>query len=738
MLSRREFLKLSLAAGAGVVLPWQLTMPNALASVQTPQVPLPGGAIAKWVNPMPHFAGQRVNGSSITVAMSEFQQKVLPAAFYTPLDTPYNAGTYVWGYTVGSKPPMYPGFTVEATKGIPTTMTYVNNLPVSASNVQKYIMFDQSLHWANPDGVPMMVPFNPPPPHMVGNPQIYNGSPPAVVHLHGAEVLSDYDGGPEQWYTSDARKGPAYRSAPGAPGNGAVYVYPNGQDAATLWFHDHTLGVTRLNVYAGLAAFYLLRDPATMDTGVPAPGGLPAEDYEIEIVIQDRMFDTNGQWFFPDAPPLNPEHPYWIPEFLGDATVVNGKTWPFLEVEPRRYRFRFLNGSNARFYNMWLEDMVASRPGPPFWQIGTDGGLLDLPVKLDPADKRIPLFLLMAPGERADVIIDFSNFAGKTLTLRNNARAPFPKGTTVDPGTVGQIMQFRVVKPLVGTDNSYNPDPATGGGGALRTGTYTIKRLPGTPAGPVINPPGGPVNVDKFRQLTLNEVMGMPTTLTGSITPGVTTAYIGGPIEVLVNNTKWTGKRWELVGGIPQLVPIPGFANDGQGNYFSENPQVGKTEVWEIINLTADAHPIHLHLVQFQLVNRQKFNVNKYTAAYNGAFPGGGYDHMTEQAYPAGVYIPAFGPPSNYNIPNADGALGGNPAIGPYLQGLRGPAPNELGWKDTVIMYPGEVTRIVVRWKKQDGNPYAFDATSGPGYVWQCHIIDQEDNEMMRPYCVIP
>jgi len=733
MLTRRQFLKLGAAAGAGVLVPWQWDVRRAFASVQIPQTPLPGRTITKWVDPLPHFAGARVTGANITVTMEEFQHQVLPVP-NPALGIVGGPPTWVWGYRVGNKPRLYPGFTVEATKGSPTTMIYTNNLPVSGSEVQKYITFDQSVHWANPDGVPMMVPFNPSPPYMhVGNPLIYNGAPPAVVHLHGGEVPSDYDGGPEQWFTSDGlKKGLAYRSAPGAPANGAVYVYPNGQDAATLWFHDHTLGATRLNVYAGLAAFYLLRDPATMDTGVPATGGLPAGDYEIEIAIQDRMFDTNGQWLFPDAPPLNPEHPYWIPEFLGDTIVVNGRTWPFLEVEPRRYRFRFLNGSNARFYRMWLENMVAATPGPPFWQIGTDGGLLDLPVKLDPADPVTPLFLLMAPGERADIIIDFAGFAGQTLTLRNNARAPYPKGVTADPQTVGQIMQFRVVKPLVGTDDSYNPNPAApGGGGALRTGTYTIQRLPGTPGGPAINPS---VNVQKFRQLTLNEVMGMPTTLTGSITPGVTTAYLGGPIEVLVNNTKWAGKRWELVGGMPSLVPIPGFANDGQGNYFSENPQVGTTEVWEIINLTADAHPIHLHLVQFQLINRQKFNVNKYTKVYNAAFPGGGYDHMTGAAYPAGVFIPAFGPPLDYNTPNADGALGGNPAIRPYLQGLRGPEPNEVGWKDTVIMYPGEVTRIVVRWKQQDGDLYPFDATAGPGYVWHCHIVDHEDNEMMRPY----
>ena len=434
--------------------------------------------------------------------------------------------------------------------------------------------------------------------------------------------------------------------------------------------------MTRLNVYGGLAGFYLLRDPAN------EPANLPGGQQENEIVIQDRMFDTDGQWLFPDAPALNPEHPFWQPEFLGDAIVVNGKTWPYLDVEPRRYRFRLLNGSNARFYELKLPR------GLTFWQIGTDGGLLDGPVELNK--------LLLAPGERADVIIDFAKVkAGTKLIMTNNARAPFPQGATPDPQTVGQIMQFRVGFPTGGPDTSY--DPATALPGSLRP-TNPIERL-----APTVTAPNAP---DVGRQLTLNEVMGA-----------------GGPLEALLNNSKW-------------------------GYSTNENPQVGSTEVWEITNLTGDAHPIHLHLVQFQLLSRQRFQTNKYLKAYDGAFTGG-------------VYNPATGPPLPYDTPNADGAVGGNPAVGPFLKGkTMPPAPNEMGWKDTVIMYPGEVTRIVVRWAPQDTlaggvapgvNLFDFDPTAdqtvgddgfgypgGPGYVWHCHILDHEDNEMMRPYTVAP
>jgi FtsP/CotA-like multicopper oxidase with cupredoxin domain len=217
--------------------------------------------------------------------------------------------------------------------------------------------------------------------------------------------------------------------------------------------------------------------------------------------------------------------------------------------------------------------------------------------------------------------------------------------------------------------------------------------------------PAAGIIPDGKRQITLKEIMGM-----------------GGPLEVLVNNSRFSAAS-------------------------TENPRVGSTEVWEIINLTADAHPIHLHLVQFQLLNRQPFNLTAYNKAYDAAFPGGvsPVDGMT---YGAGVFIPGFGPPLPYDAPNAAGALGGNPDITPYLQGAATlPLPQENGWKDTFVMYPGEVTRVIVRWAPQNlavgavaaGQiTFSFDPTAGPGYVWHCHIIDHEDNEMMRPYMVLP
>ena len=651
---------------------------------------LPGSDIPKYVEPLPTFAGSRVSAAKITVSIEEFQQFVLPASVYSGLAAPFGQGTYVWGYRVGNTPPHYPGFTIEAQRGTPTTVFYLNNLPLQP-RLQQYLTIDQTLHWADP--LKEMGSFSP-----------YAGPPPIVTHLHGAEAPSEFDGNPESWFTpGQAKTGPGFTTS--------VYTYPNGQPPTTLWFHDHALGITRINVYAGLAGFYLIRD--AYDTGIAETGlALPAGQYEVELAIQDHQFDINGQLFFPagdaaglNGTPPNPQtHPFWIPEFFGDAIVVNGKTWPYLNVEPRRYRFRVLNGCNARFLELTIARASSDRPGPVLWQIGTDGGLLDQPVGLGGRGKRRNGALLLGSAERADIIVDFADFAHETLVVLNSANAPYPSGDPPDPNTNGQIMQFRVNLPKQGRDTSFDPSAPWA---TLRGGKHQppeMVRLTDPDRGTI---PRG-VTISGRRQLILIEVEGD-----------------GGPIEVLVNNTKWDGKR-ENSG-----APIPGFKPDGRGNWVSELPQIGSTELWEIINLTDDAHPMHLHLVQFQLLNRQKIRAKKYMDAYSAAFPGGNF-------------IPGYGPPSVYNTPNTDFAVGGNPAIAPYLRGpWRSPVPGEEGWKDTIRSFPGEVTRLVVRWAPLDTpvrsarpgvNLYPFDPTVGPGYVWHCHILDHEDNDMMRPY----
>jgi len=620
-----------------------LSAATGLASVQVPQTPLDSSTLTKYLDPLPvpsviegfgiGKGGRPVSlPKPLTITMSEFAQQVLPSDFAAG---PLAGLTTVWGYNNS-----YPGPTVVARRGVPLQVRYLNNL--MNPSLQKLLTVDQTLHWADP--LLQMGSFQP-----------YAGPVPTVTHLHGGEVESASDGGPDAWFTPGfGLRGPGWVSP--------VYNYPNGQEATSMFYHDHTLGATRLNLYAGLAGFYFITDPAN------EPRGLPSGKYEIGLAIQDRMFDTNGQLMFPDAG-VNPAiHPFWTPEFFGDTIVVNGKVWPRVDVEQRRYRFHVLNGSNARFYNLSLEN------GATFYQVGTDGGLLDRPVALTS--------LLVAPGERADIIIDFGGLAvGTKILLKNDANAPFPNGDPVDPNTTAQIVQFNVVS-LVGADTTVDP------------GTLPNLR----PFNPIVRLEQGLTAQTPVRRLTLNENMGP-----------------NGPIEVLLNNSSWSAPATEL-------------------------PRVGSTEVWEITNMTADSHPIHLHLVQYQILNRQGYDDVAYMGVYNAAFPGG-------------VYIPKAGPPP-----------GGNPDVTPFLSpGLIAPDANELGWKDTIRMNPREVTRVLVRYAPQDAplfgkraarpgrnlfpfTPYlpkgSIDPLSGfltgPGYVWHCHIVDHEDNEMMRPLLIQP
>ncbi|HKT03644.1 MAG TPA: multicopper oxidase domain-containing protein [Rugosimonospora sp.] len=745
-MSRRDALGVAGAAVAGLAIRLhgpQLSAP-ASASDQVPQAPLSGDSIPQFVTPLTTFVGRRFTGSSVRVAMYEFQQKVLPDSVYSSLPAPFNKGTFLWGYGVGAAgaAPAYPGVTVEAHKGTATNITYVNSLPTNPV-LRKYLTIDQTIHWADP--------------LQQGHSDLpYAGPIPAVVHLHGGEDQSTSDGVPEAWFTNNGLHGKGYFTASATSPNSAVYTYPNNQQATTLWFHDHTLGVTRINVYSGMAAFYFLRDK--FDTGLPNnPLGLPAGSYEIELMIQDRQFDTNGQLLFPDSnanpspvdgPPSNPNiHPFWIPEFFGDTMLVNGRTWPYLKVEPRRYRFRFVNASNARFVRMGLVDGSSGATGPALYQIGTDGGLLDTPVRLlgqaEPASDGTPsptTRLFLAPSERADVIIDFAGMAGKTFTLTNDGQVPFPSGDELSPtDPTRQVMQFQVTLPLQGSDTTYNP----ASGSPLRGGANQepkIIRLTNPATGAL----AAGVTPNAKRQLVLFEFED-PFGNNGNTA--------GTPVEDLINNTRWSGRR---DGG--GNVPIPGSGSDqsSQGLYLTELPRIGSTEVWEFLNLTVDAHPIHIHLVQFQLINRQAVAIDPgsgdpmYLAAYAAAFPGGTFNGETADGswgpitYQPGTIIPGYGPPHNYFNPNADSAMGGNPAFTPFLSGpVIPPLASEAGWKDTIKVFPGYVNRFAIRWAPQatalngvspGQNLFSFDPTVGPAYMVHCHILDHEDNEMMRPY----
>lgn len=807
---RKIFLGISILVILAMVIPSK--------AAPTMQLPLPPNpATWQFVQELPKlsFAGGTIQtflgNQPVKVHMCEFKANILPAGAVAGY-----GGTWVWGYlaeaggqtTCAGLVDLYDDNTINGTngpvdtftgpvilnqRGSPTEVTWINDLPtVDQTNVLAYkYSTDQTLHWADPLNAeenmcnhmsmyPMFqdlcsLNYGEDP----NNPGTFTAAPiPAVVHLHGGEVPPELDGGPDAWFTNvGGYLGHSYYTKnPGidAP-NTAVYAYPNTQEASPAWVHDHTLGATRLNVYAGMAGAYLISDPTmSLPSGLSAyglsrGGAVGADELIVPLVIQDRKFDTNGQLFFPadSAGGLlwspNPEHPYWVPEFEGDTVLVNGKTWPFLNVEPKRYRFLFLNGSNARTYEMNVVD-PAGGPAPNFYVIGTDGGYLDAPVMVKK--------LTMMPGERYEVILDFSVAnAGANLVIKNTAKTPFPNGVAPKGDTLGQVMQFRVGNCTSGNcgaaDTSFNPAAA---GAVIRAPGETIVRLPGTVGGPaIVTSPANPAtqNVQKIRQLTLNEVMGMPMAVPQDPVTGLPTAYPGGPLEILVNNTKWGGER--ITGVDPNghftFAPVPGFTGitmNGNTTYYSEMPQEGDTEIWEIVNITADAHPIHLHLVQFQVIDRQAFNTANYIKAYDASFPGGGWDPMLGAACAPGVYCPAFGPPLPYDgsDPRSNGKLGGNPDVYAvnaktkkplYIQGKATPAdPNESGWKDTVIAYPGQVTRIAVRWAPTDlpvqtsnnlgSLYYPFDPNGGGvghGYVWHCHIIDHEDNEMMRPDIVM-
>ncbi len=691
--------------------------------LQAQQVHLPGREIPQFVDPLPvlDLSGTGLgidtliaDNNEIELHMREFRANMMPSTFIPAVGP--STGTWVFGYIAGPAAPAQPRVTytgpaIVATRGVPTQIRYVNDLGNTATtNVSLWKetadgAIDQTLHWADPLNAEqnmcnrMIMPGMPP---TMGCDQHYSGPIPAVVHLHGGDVPPVLDGGPDAWFTSDGQyHGNSYYTDPCVPvqGNESVYRYPNGQEAAPIWFHDHLLGGTRINVYCGLAGAYVLTDPAlALPTGLHPiglqQGATGAVEPLIPLVIQDRMFDIDGQLYFPNIG-INPEHPFWIPEFVGDTICVNGKVWPFLTVQAKRYRFLIVNGSNARTYELSVQGL------PSIWQIGTDGGYLDKPVKVSK--------LIVQPGERADIIIDFARMGGKNILLTNTGRTPYPKGTPPNGATVGKIIQFRVLRGAV-ADASYNPATLT----PLRP---PMIRLANAASGTI----GTGVVAAKTRQLTLNEVTGMPMVVNGI-------AYPGGPLEILVNNTRWDGLRGD--GTIrPDFLPV---TLGGITNYYSELPNEGDTEVWEIVNITADAHPIHTHLTQFQLMNRQMFNLSNYNKAYAAAFPGG-------------VYIPSYGPPMDYYTGNTR-ALGGNPDITAFLQdGILRPLANEAGWKDTILCPPGMVTRFVVRYAPQDKAinaldlNYAFDPNAlNHGYVWHCHIVDHEDNEMMRPLKVIP
>jgi spore coat protein A, manganese oxidase len=469
---------------------------------------------------IPDIAKSNGKPGHYRISMREIEQKV-------HRDLP---PTRFWAYGKS-----VPGPRFETRSGEGVTVEWPNELPL-----RHFLPIDHNLMGAEADKPEVRV----------------------VVHLHGGRVPAASDGYPENWYT---------------PGRSAVTSYPNRQDAALLWYHDHAMGITRLNTYAGLFGLYIVRDAAEHALE------LPRGEYEIPLVIFDRFLKPDGQLFYPAS--RRPEAP-WVPEFFGNSILINGKLLPYLEVEPRLYRFRLLNASNARFFRLALGN------GQSFMQIGTDQGMLARPVELTR--------LAIAPGERADLLIDFGRSANERITLKNEAY---------------DVMQFRVSAKASGTS------------AVVPARLPAVERL-------------GEASAVRTRELSLEEYDDV----------------LDEPMTHLLN-----GKRWH--------DPV------------TEKPVLDTTEIWSLVNVTDDAHPIHLHLVRFQILDRRPFDVTEYLVHKRIRYTG--------DAFP--------------------------------------PEPNEAGWKDTVRAAPGAVTRIIIKFEGYTGR-----------YVWHCHILEHEDNEMMRPYDVIP
>jgi len=531
-LQRSSLLATTLAAGKSGLL-------NAMSqSVATMPPALDVNTLAQFVDllPIPEIAkpqGLRASpaDAKLKVPFYRIQAQAITSKVHRDL-----APTKFWSF--GSSTP---GPTFETRSGEPLLVEWVNALPN-----EHFLPMDRTIHGAEAD-----------------KPAVRT-----VVHLHGAKTGPESDGYPEDWIV---------------PGKSSLYYYPNQQDAAMLWYHDHALGINRLNVYAGLLGTFLIRD--SLDDALNLPKG----KYEVPLILYDRLLTHQGQLLYPVSP--DPQSP-WVPEIFGNAILVNGKLFPYLEVEPRKYRFRLLNASNARSYNLSLvENASANQNEVPFHQIGTDQGLLSAPVPLTNLE--------IAPAERADLVIDFSQHRSRQVVLKSDALV---------------VMQFRVSSQKVDDPSALPP--------ALRA----VPKIQESRA-------------VQTRLLTLNEYVNKA----------------GNPVMLLLNAAHWK-------------MPV------------TEKPVLGSTEIWSLINPTNDSHPIHLHLVRFQILDRQPYVPWLFQTRRELRF---------------------IGPPEP-------------------------PDPNEAGWKDTVRAHSKMVTRIIV----------PFEGFTGR-YVWHCHILEHEDNEMMRPYEVI-
>lgn len=556
------------------------------------------------------------------------------------------------------------------------------------------------------------------------------------THLHGGFVPWTSDGGPYATWDPQGGKGESFlnnqvlRPGQNVPANEAEYYYPNQQSARLVWYHDHAIGITRLNAYAGIASGYIVRDNFEEDFLVKKlglPQFVEQGGRELPIVIQDKIFmpdddetfpgsaKTKGSLWYPFVydPALYELNPGGdplpavsvVPEMFGDTMLVNGTAFPKATVDPRRYRLRILNACQARFLNLMLfeDDGTGNpdftKPGPDFIVIGTEGGFLSYPVRVPSAQLQISTdtsgnrsvdptkpggSLITAPAERWDVIIDFNGQGGKKFILCNDAPAPFPEGDAINDyprngaGDTQTLMRFDVAAdgPGIAKDAKF-----------LLTG---VTPLAGHASSGIDRPLAGSVASHAAGNLTWNQAQPVPLPIP---------TRKGIVVRQLTLNEGFDsfGRLIQML-GTNQATGVGDFSRAYDSD-ATETPQAGATEVWQIANLTGDVHPIHFHLVNVQVLSRQPFNMGKYLVTPAG-----------QKASPA------------------------------YIGVARGPEATELGWKETVKMNPGEVTTVIMQFDlpKVPFKVPTSPRTGGYEYVWHCHILEHEEHDMMRPLVVMP
>ena len=703
MVNRRDFIKYTGLAGAGLVLTRNGLMAAPAATGLSDPVLQP-----KFMNLVPDALSptflHRPRGGRDTYEIGlrpSIQQTGLMGA-RGPLSTP------VWGYADKSGTATWPGKTIVAEKGRPVTVRWTNDLVDGMGNYLSHLLpVDTNLHWAYAL-------------HGYETNTIANAGVPTIAHLHGGHTDFQYDGNPEFFFNPGATvTGPQWNYVSGGFTN--EFVYSNDQVAGTLWYHDHALGITRLNVYAGLAGFYILRDD--LDTGkFNNPLGLPAWPYEKAYAIQDRMFTDTGALFYPAFPGdpyyegfiteegaiLPPDlfpggGPTALAEFFGDHMVVNGVIWPKEDVEPRNYRTRLLNGTDSRFMAIQLFEVPAGATDfttvinqLDFTVVGSDQGLASSPTTVNT--------LVIEPGSRYDLVIDFKQVTPGNRVIMKNIGGDEPFGgtlTTQDPALqiysdTDKVMAFDVVLPLDPTVPDNTPVGGWPAGIALgpQVGAFTRTRKLGLFEG-----------TDEFGRLQ---------PLLGTAEPAKD--YAGNDIE-WPNDPVYSdvGLTGPMEGSIAWHSPT------------TENPALGTTERWDIFNITGDAHPIHLHLVHFEVIERRQINWDS-NANDDGFMPLGvtpADNGIYLESQPTVQHNSVAGDLSTYGAgfrivhpSNPDDAYG--PVVTP------GPAYVENTPKDMVSALPDEITRIKATFDK-------------PGrYVWHCHILSHEDHEMMRVLHVGP